>query len=801
MRIQIAQTDGTLPFIEELPAFGIGQLEGYNGVGKSLTVSVLEICAGGRPAMNERAWLGLCDGMGRLTVTATCLNAATELRWVLDGAVLRQASDGLGKRVRPELHWFVEVSIDERPVQSLEEIHRLFAVERINGDVGLIEQLAGRVDLEVRELDEFSAAVLGSVKLEGADVDVGELRDLVGELSAERIAERASICSRRRDERQAAEKVLHRAVARRDRLDEAVRLGTRLEEIEVRGGELDSKIETLDAQIVELSERRDEAAGEVKVTEAAAGASEELLKELAKASKNYKTATTRVGNITRDLAEASQIAGVDDDDDPDPRHAALKLQIEQLRVERVNIDAGPAVIKLIDAIHAPLARAVASGLADQSLLSASARTPGDWTVGEVSDALVGRRDELRELPSPQGAHRVDELIRGLVRQVAALSDVVRLRAALVKAAERQTKTLERSTELSEQLDKTTSDHLDVLRGALRELDDELSRLGGERTVLVYRRDALGAPQERDALAGQLALLLQELKLDGAQVGQAHAEALRVAEQERDAFVEVRDIERRAVTDHERDLADLRRAAEALRDERFAWMAEAAVDLPAVDQALTEQLDALRTLQRRVRHADTRLTSFRAAFPGLSASLVAVAEELRGRTARASIRPDVTAWLGGVAAGWFDDQAVREALLGEHASDVSVDLANRQVSWKAQHERRTKPIEGLSSGQRAFAFTQARLASLQQQAGSVANRLIALDEFGAFVSSNRIRDLAEYLQRWRDAHPSDQILVILPANQDYEALARASDGEQAERFARMARQLHEREWFVEEFVAP
>jgi len=801
MRIQIAQTDGTLPFIDEVPGFGIGQLEGYNGVGKSLTVSVLEICAGSRPPMTKRAWEGLCDGMGRLTVTTTELNHATELRWVLDGALLKQASRGVDEHARPQLNWFVAVSVDSRPVQSLEEIGALFAVERINGDVGLIEQLAGHVDLEVRTLDEYGAGLLGSRKLEQADVDIGELRDLVAELSADRIADRALLCSSRRAERKAAEEVVKRAVARRDRVDEAVRLGTRLEEIKVRGAELDTRIEGLDGDIAALGEKRKKVAEELKVTEAAAGASEDLRDELARASKSYKTATTRLSNIKRDLAEANQIAGVDDDDDPAARRGVLERQLEELRIERVNIDAGPAVINLIDTIHSPLARAAASGLADQSLLSASSRTPGDWTVREVSDALVERRDELRELPSPQGAQRVDDAIGRMSRQLVALDDVKKLREGRKKAAERQEKTLERSSKLSEQLDKTTSDHLDALRIALRELDDELSRLGGQRTVLVYRRDALGAPQARQALAGQLALLLDELELTSDEVGPAHAEALRVAEQERNAFVEVRDIERRAVADHERDLADLRRAADGLRDERFGWLAGAAMKLPAVEQTLDEQLDAVRALQRRLRRADTRLTEFRALFPGLGASLVAVADELRGRTARASIRDDVTAWLGGVAASWFDDEGVREALLGPDAVDVSVDLGNRQVSWKANDERRTKPIEGLSSGQRAFAFTQARLALLQQQAGTSANRLIALDEFGAFVSTNRIRDLAKYLQRWRDAHPRDQILVILPANQDYAALARASEGEQAERFARMARQLHKREWFVEEFVTP
>jgi hypothetical protein len=160
---------------------------------------------------------------------------------------------------------------------------------------------------------------------------------------------------------------------------------------------------------------------------------------------------------------------------------------------------------------------------------------------------------------------------------------------------------------------------------------------------------------------------------------------------------------------------------------------------------------------------------------------------------------VIEWLERDAIRWFDDEDFRVALLGERAEKVSIDLRTRLVSWEANGSQHTKPIEALSSGERAFAFTQAKLALLQQGPQSSQNRLIALDEFGAFVSSNRIRQLATYLQRWRDSHPSDQILIILPANQDYQALARGADGDTAKRYLRMGNALSEQGWFVEEFL--
>jgi len=803
MRIEISQTDGTLPFIDQLPGFGIGQLEGYNGVGKSLTVSILEICAGVRPRMEKQAWRGLCQGMGRLTVTATELNDVRELEWVLDGTLLWEATAEADAAAPPQLEWFVDVRIGGRPAQSLDDVRRLFVVERLNGDVGLVEELAGRTDVAVRELEGFAARLLGSEKLEHVERDIGELNRLLNELSAERIAERAELAARRHAEREAAESVMRRAVDHRARLEDAVRLRARLDEISVRGAELDAQIAELDQRIGLLSPQRHQVGLDLDAAEAVTAQSEEVRTELASATRSYKNASTRLRNVTGDLARTSQIAGIGDGDDLVRQHAEFEQELIELRRRRLEVDAGPAVIDLIDLINPPLTQGAASGLADQPLLSAPSRAPSAWTVGEVADALLRRRDELGEIPSPRDAQSIDEHISALTAQIAALRAVERLREQRVKAAERQNDAQQRSRKLSEKLDASTTAHLDELRDARRALDDQLSELGGQRTVLVYRRDALGAPQERDALSGQLTGLLADLGLNDDEVEPAYAAALQAAEHERDAYLHVRDVERAAVADHERDVADVHRTVEALRHAQHGWLAAGTIGVPLVDQPLSEQLAALVRLQRAVYHADDRLTAFRQVFPGLRASLEAVADQLRGRTPKAAVRvEEVFDWLERDAVGWFSDDDFREALLGEAADAVAVDLRARQVSWRtAAQERHTKPIEALSSGERAFAFTQARLTLLQQRAGSVANRLITLDEFGAFVSVNRIRQLAEYLQRWRDAHRGDQILVILPANQDYEALARASDGAQAERYTRMARALHDREWFVEEFDAP
>jgi DNA repair exonuclease SbcCD ATPase subunit len=803
MRITINQTDGTLPVIDELPPFGIGQLEGYNGVGKSLTVSILEICAGVRPRMEKEAWRGLCEGMGHIVVKATELNDLSELEWVLDGALLWEASGSADASSAPLLDWFVDVRADRHSVQALENIRPFFAVERVNGDVGLIQELAERAEAAARDVDDFAATLLASEKLASVEQRVGALRRLLEELSVERISERSALATRHVKELAAAEEVMSRAIERLERLEEVQRLRTRLEEISLRGSDLDRTIADLDERIRTMSVERRAIDRDLAAAEKAAAQSSGLRKELAAAARSYQYASTRLRNVTGDLARANQIAGIDDESDPAARRHEIDEHLTELRRERLEVDSGPAVVDLIDHVTPQLTHAVGSGLGDQTLLLNPSRPSNAWTVAEVAEGLVLRRDQVAAMPGSHEAKHIDEQIEALSMQLAALSDVDRLRDQRQKAIDKQNEAQETSQTLSEQLDSSSTARLEALREARRKLDDDLSAWGGERAVQVYRRDALGAPKERDALSQRLAELLSKLGLTEGQVDAAHAGALRAAEHERDAWVQLRDLAHSASAESERDAADVDRAITALSsDTAFGWVGDAAPTSSSIKEPLPEKLQHVARLQRLAARSDQRLTDFRQLFPGLGAGLIAVAEQLRGRTPKAAAHvDDVRRWLEVDAGKWFADDDFRDALLGDNARDVEVDLTSRQVVW-TNHDgaRHTKPIEALSSGERAFAFTQARLALLQRRAGIVSNRLIALDEFGAFVSANRVRQLAEYLRRWREEHQGDQILVILPANQDYAALARASEGTRAVRYERMAEALQQREWFVEEFDA-
>src|SRR3954464_3974705 len=106
MRFQIERhTSGGLPLISEIPDFGVVRLEGYNGVGKSLTVRLLQICAASPFPFDveSQACRSFCTGLGRLTVIVTNLRGANELRVDIDGQAMLRASQTSSSQT---LDWF-----------------------------------------------------------------------------------------------------------------------------------------------------------------------------------------------------------------------------------------------------------------------------------------------------------------------------------------------------------------------------------------------------------------------------------------------------------------------------------------------------------------------------------------------------------------------------------------------------------------------------------------------------------------------------------------------------------------------
>src|SRR6478672_7515714 len=106
--------DNLLPIVGRFPADRVGRLEGYNGVGKTLAATVLEICTGTQPLLTrdqQAQWEGLRDGIGRISVTADGIADGHHIRWRLDSRLWPQ---DITKAIDITDDWF-DIEIDDRP--------------------------------------------------------------------------------------------------------------------------------------------------------------------------------------------------------------------------------------------------------------------------------------------------------------------------------------------------------------------------------------------------------------------------------------------------------------------------------------------------------------------------------------------------------------------------------------------------------------------------------------------------------------------------------------------------------------
>jgi len=108
---------------------------------------------------------------------------------------------------------------------------------------------------------------------------------------------------------------------------------------------------------------------------------------------------------------------------------------------------------------------------------------------------------------------------------------------------------------------------------------------------------------------------------------------------------------------------------------------------------------------------------------------------------------------------FDQEEILKAVF-DGGTLTRVDLATREIRWKTQgDEPRVRPFEAFSSGERAFAYVQARLGSVSH--ATSLNRVVVVDEFGAFLSRDRLIRLQQVVQRQLNDDVVHQAIVVLP----------------------------------------
>lgn len=792
-----------LPVVRRLPNEQVGRLEGYNGVGKTLATSVLQICSGQQPLLTtdqQARWEGLRSGLGCLRVTVDDLADGRSIEWRLDSETW---PTDLAKAIEITDAWF-DIRIDGKK-GDLAHVRQLLSVRRIAGNVGLLETLAVEADSERGRVEAFDARISG--RLEALEGLVGGLASFLRPLELglyEKQSQRSQDARLKRDE------ALAMLAAANDRIKDtqaAIVLREQLGELERTGPQLEEDLRVLALEVSTRQQRTTEILAEIRSLTPAAAKSVEATRALQTANAALRRTNARLASTSEILATAAARAGLED-----PTHAERELEKVEEEIggyesRRRELTSRPEMLDLLTRFDQPLFFAQNNDLGSQIILIDPITAGRSWTVNEVYDGIGERRESLQATPVSPAVEEVEEVLERLGNRTLALKNVPRLREDVDKAREKLRRSSERVKELLEQAENPGRDRIESLQNELDSINNELIGLGGDQARLERRREDLAAGATSDELRARLSLKLQTLGLKEDALDGSLDEHMA-------ALSDVQARYAKADEDARRESAELAGVHEQINrlvvglQERteFQWLAEGNANLvPALDSAFESKLTRVEMLARLVRAADSRLEQLRQTPLSVVDALGVLARELRG--GREDTTPQHLAamrrWLETRAAAWFKAPSVREFVLPEADDGVTVDLLTRRVlGHRDDGSPIAKPLEGFSSGEQAFAFTQAQLALLDhEQAQHAKQRLVVLDEFGAFIADRGRRQLAAQLRQWAQAHPHDQIMVILPATQDYASLALSATDERRRSLEEHAAALADHEYFIAPFDEP
>lgn len=802
MRVEIKATPvGALSILRELPDAHLAILEGHNGIGKSLSVRLLEICTGGRPyPLTSLPWQSLCENLGPIEVTASNLEGVGVIHWEAD------TRDWLGSSNAPGDHpGFRSITVDGQPA-TVDEVRRLLTVHRVGGDEGTLETLAQQLersaDVVSRWARRYAHQTEGPLaRLEATADDVARLLGRWSRQDYVKLLESA-------DDARAAAEVAARELseaerARRDVVD-AVRMRNQMAQIRDQSPELLARSSAIDADIARWQTERDGLYQRVTALAATVAASQPALKELERA--RHTTARNRE-RLSEALNEASRLATrLEVDAEPGAARDALNeygRRRADLETQRLQLDSAPAMRSVLDGLIKQLGDASTRGLGDQVAID-DPITEMQLTVHQTQAGMSTRRAYLEGKPPEPDARAVVEEIERLDRVLADAKALIEL----LREAERRRRLVaeneDRTNRALGAINPRALGEIRSLESKRAEADAQLLALAAERAAVHQQLGAMGNPRAQSALSSQLAQRLASLGIEREGLDLAVRAAESRSREANAALIRARDVAaslRREISRADTEISD---SLVHLRENpAVAWLRAALpshsrasqVDPPR-DQLLV--IDSARAAVDDILH---RATELRGQIGAVTAALRTIAGRLHGLPPESERYVDLLQLhFGKHFSEWFNNPLVRRELLPDADKDIRVDLSRREVIWTRGRRELARPLEAFSSGEQAFAYTRARLAVLDEEPDRARNRLIVLDEFGAFIAHDRLTGLMAYLQERHGDHPNDQVLVVLPLSRDYDEMARNAAGDQRRAYQSLAAQIANSRYAVQTLIA-
>ena len=763
MRFEIdAQPEGGLQVIPDIPHYAMCRVEGANGIGKTLAIRVLQLCCGVQPYEDPHLWQTLRDGLGDVAVRVGQLRDGQSIEWNFDTRNWpRQIEE-------PEDGWFTSIRVDGKPA-SLKDIRQLLFVVRIDGSETLNDAIAGRIRQERTSIVRSSRNM--RQYLDAWDTALTQLDADLRRVNVQRMR---SARKQLQDSRRRLDELEVHRNAVRDRLDGLERLSTvaravrELDEeapaLEQERRQIDSHIATLATRIADLDRRIEAQRPRLQARSDLVRRIREQERVVERRGRLRASTSSRVETLASTLAVPAERAEVE---------ARQRLENETIRAAadaRAHLDKTPLVDRASVDVGLRLEAAVAQGLADEVIAEIDET---EVAIGELAQGITRRREVLRRQPVGEEVRRLTTEIARLTHRQEQFAELLRLLQRLGSNERSFREAQAQLTDLRGRLGGPDAGEFNRLVDELGTARQEANDLHARRAVVTHQLSHLAGGATRAELLEELMAGLttndvasEELEATIVDLNQLLSEL----EQERDSLSQ--EVTSLQVIIQE-ELSGLRTASRVVSsDAAYEWIRSFAGHLlPRPEQAEDDQLLLLERWTTAVASVQARLEQLRNDAEAISVVLDRLAQHVHSNQGRVLTDHDdlryfseVRSWMGEVLARQFSGPEIAGALF-DGGVIVDVDLDDMAVVWDTENgERRRRPIEAFSSGEKAFAFTLARLETVDFLGAR--NRLAVLDEFGAYVDYERMGQLVEILQTNVLNTKADQIVVIVPLSRSY-----------------------------------
>lgn len=750
-----AKPRGGIKLIEGIDNHRLCWLEGRNGIGKTLAIRLLELITGRQPyADAQAAWDSLRSNLGRTEIDITELRNHENLRVVLTPSEWPQ---------EPSAGTSLGVAYLDGKETDFLHVRDLLKVSRIAGDETIIHQFREFIRVDSRLVDRQNKRLGSEIEEFGTTID--SLVELIGDLSPQvmkEAEERLNLakrdCEEAREQHQEAKEYARDV----EGLDKLV---ATLEDLKEQGPDLQAelreaaeKIEVLDQHRKTLTTKQEKfLTGENK---------ESLFSEQKKLLKRQEMQAARI--VRERTAAGTILEEYNLSVDSDVNEELDKARNERADLERNKeaFEASPGVTSLIDSLSTPLEAIEGMSLDSENILVIR---NGRFSARQVRDGLRRRKTEIVATREQSLLEELETAIANADKKIKRIEEAEELLQSAERAAGRLDKT-ERDIHVnSKQIEVNSDEEHKKLAEELKSVEQEYLELIRTQVVLRGREAILYQEGSESELSDRTAKLADDLGVSttpAETVSEAHTQEIYLRGVLKNAEDELY-----AAKVH---LSELQRRIAEVVDEleygaNYEWLRDGVGNrLPA------SHLDDLESL-RRIDILAGSLKKARALTNDLENQTDTILRTLQQLSGDAPpLKSDRPRSYRSVLAKYYERQfgdllnndEVQNTLF-EGGRFESLDYENQSISWlDINGEPKKRPLEAFSSGERAFAYMLASV--LQHSKDRAENRVLVLDEFGAFVEAERLDRLKRFLrQRVLKAGLADQIVVILPLREEPE----------------------------------